>query len=382
MSKLKSNPYVYPYVPFKKLEQAFLRIENDNFIKNGKIINLRDIAGILNKIKMPTIKVKGKTVEEKIFSHFLDDNVLFGPREYIEDNRAFWLEKINYFVSRNKKIRFTLLGFPFKMPVPFKTNRTLPDMGEVLILLQLNHLAEQMKKVYLPGVEIVVFTEGGLGKFVGVSDQEGEAYKDFLIFLNKKLGFYKNIKIMDLADMEKEAEFENKFQINLKKMKTDLTKKEAGFMEKFEGAKPSLLRIINTRKYSERDLAQVYDEKISDDKVSPAILKIRQMIRKKVEQSLTGYFAYLKTRDDLNYLEKKVPHFLALSVSPKPKRLGIIPVNTWSDKLPYHSVPLYILKNKHFMMEYLVDLKYGNYICEACYLQEDKEKKPFYYIVS
>lgn len=377
MPKVRSNKYVYPYVPFRNLKRALEDGKGNAFSK--KEISWKDLKVVLGGIEEQEILVSGKSVEEKIFSIFLDKNVLFGPKKYVESYREYWLEKSGYFTKKNRKIRFTLLGFPFKIPVPLKTNRKYPDMGEVLILKKLFGITDAIGKIYPPGAEIVVFTEGGLGRFVGVSKKEADGYKDFLIEINRKLGFSKSIKIADLSEMEMEKDYQRLFKMNVAGFREAFKKKDPAFMEKFKGANPSLVRIVNTRKHSESTLAEVYDEDVSDRKISKKGKEIREDILRKVEKALIGYFAYLKTRDDLDFLEKRVPHFLALSVSPKPKRLGVIPVNAWSDKLPYHSVPVLDWKKNRFFMEYLVDLKYGNDASEAFFLKGDREKKPFYY---
>jgi len=381
VKKLKSNEYVYTYAPFKNLKRVIQSGKKDDFFFDRVEISLEDIKKTLKQIGSPRIVSNGKKVEEKIFSIFLDQNVIFGPKKFVNDYRVEWLEKIQYFVSKKKKIIFTLLGFPFKIPVPLKTNRRYPDMGEVLILWQLFAVVSAIRKIYQPGAEIVIFTEGGLGIFVGVSKSEADEYKKFLMLLNKRLGFSDAIKIRDLSDMEKEDNFSTLFRKNKSKFQKDLENKNEAFMKKFEGAKPSLIKIINTRKFSEQVLAEVYDDRISDEKISATGKKIRTYIESEVKKSLVGYFAYLKTRDDLDFLENKVPHFLALSVSPKPGRLGIIPVNAWSERLPYHSVPVYNKTKKKFTMKYLVEVKYGNEKIEACFLLGDEEKKPFYYVV-
>jgi pyoverdine/dityrosine biosynthesis protein Dit1 len=380
MSKIKSNPYVYPYVSFRKLAfKKSIRAEDD-FVAEEREILISDVRNVLDKIKKISIEYAGKSIEEKIFSVFLNESVLFGPKNFVENKRDFWLEKIRYFVNRNKRIRFTLLGFPFKIPVPLKTNRRYPDMGEALILFQLNNIIQSIQQIYAPAIEIVVFTEGGLGKFVGISKQEADEYKKYLILLNNKLGFSKSIKIKDLSDMEKEKNFDNLFKDNLKYFKIKLKKGDSETIKKYEGAGSSIFKIINTRKEKEAVLMDVYNEKIQDKDISRKALAVRNHIRRKMNDSVLGYFAYLRTRDDVNYLEKIVPHYLALSVSPKLGRLGIIPVNNKSNKLPYHAVTIFDPKNNFFYLDYLIDMKCGKDKYEAIYLKGDIESIPFYYV--
>ncbi|MCD6528616.1 L-tyrosine/L-tryptophan isonitrile synthase family protein [bacterium] len=274
-----------------------------------------------------------------------------------------------------------MFGFPFKIPLLLKTNRTLPDLGELLSLKQLVNIAENIKRVYPLGAKIYIFTEGGFGKFVGVSKRNTKNYQKFLVFLSKKMGFDQYLEFRELSEMEKDKNFKKFFQKNLKELKRKFQEKDKEFIRKYQGAKDSIFRIINPQENNENILMEVYNQSLKDSQISPQARKVRERIRKKLPEAIISYFAYLKTRDDLNFLEKVVPHFIPLSVSPKPNRLGIIPIERSINKLPYHSVPVFWKKKKKFSLEYLIDIKRSkeNYI--AVYLKEDRENCPFYYKV-
>jgi pyoverdine/dityrosine biosynthesis protein Dit1 len=379
--KIGSNPYVYPHTPFKYLNCDYLNITKKDVLANQKMeVNFDEIFELAKSQTKLDITISGNSIAEKVYNIFIEDKILFGPVEYIEDNKGYWIEKIQYFINRDEKIQFTLLGFPFKMPVPLKTMRTLPDMGEVIILARLHSLMQLIGGIYSGGAEITVFTEGGLGKFVGVSEKETVKYAEYLTFLNKKGGFDDYVKLRDLADMEKDDKFQDIFKINIEQSESEFQKKTEKFMKKFNGTKPSMERIVNTRQYSDDILMQIYDYEINSKAISAEIKSIRKEIKTNVEKAIMGYFAYLKTRDDLDFLEKTIPHYLALSVSPKPKRLGIIAVNINSNKLPYHAVAVYHEDEDCFSMEYLIDIKISNCIYKPVYLKGDEESVPFYFI--
>lgn len=373
---MKPNSYVYPYVPFKDLSNKQIR---KDFISGEKEVSFNEIKSLISQMKPKVVSPSGKTLEEKILSVFLDKNFLFGPKKYIEANKSFWQEKLHYFIQDSKKIQFTLLGFPFKMPLLLKTNRSLPDMGEVLSLKQLMDIAEDIKNIYSPGVVINVFTEGGFGKFVGVSKKKVEDYKKFLILIARRMGFNQYIKIKDLTEMEKYKSFKMVFRDNLKKMEKSFRLEDKDFMKKYNGAKDSIFRIVNPREKDELVLMEVYDESLSDSEISERARMVRKRISDSLPKAIIRYFAYLKTRDDLNFLEKRVPHFIPLSVSPKPNRLGILPIDKSINKLPYHSVPVYWTKKRRFSMEYLIDIKRSDINYTAVYLNGDWENLPFYY---
>ncbi len=108
---------------------------------------------------------------------------------------------------------------------------------------------------------------------------------------------------------------------------------------------------------------------------------IREDIRQRAHASIFQYYAYLRVRDDVQYLEKVVPRAVALSVSPEPNRLGVIPVNSECVRLPYHRVPVYDPLRGVFTIEYLIDLQRSPLSYSAVYFKKDKEEKPFYYII-
>lgn len=370
---MKSNPYVYPTVPFKNLNNKKVI---DNFIREEEI----DIGGLkkeIRRIKQPIIENKGRSAVEKILNIFLDKNFIFGPRYFIKDDKNFWHKKLNYFIENKKPINFTILGFPFKVPVFLKTNRTFPDMGEVLILLRLKTIIENIKKIYSPGAVIYIFTEGGLGPFCGVNKEDYEGYEKFLIQLSKDLNFNEVLKIEPLSNMEKISGFRSFFLKRLKENRKLFKEKNKAFLVKYKGAFPSIFKIINTKMYDEIFLMDVYNEKLKNNEISEQAMKIRKHIEAKSDECICNYFAYLKARDDINYLEKIVPNYIPLSVSPKPKRLGILPINKECNILPYHGVP--VLNKDSWTIEYLIDIRRSKEQYIKMFLKNDKEKKPFYY---
>src|SRR3989339_741984 len=351
---MKSNPHVYPSIDFEELSNKNLR---NNFIQE-KIVSINDIADFLeNRILIPIPQITGTSIEEKILSIFQDENYRFGPVEFINSNIKKWIERISYFTSKNLPIQFTILGFPFKIPVPLKTNRIFPDMGEVLALHRLSVITKLITNIYKNGARITLFTEGGFGPFTGVPKANWIAYRVFLEELNSQLKLSKSVNIIDLSEMEKTV---------------------PDFLEKYNSVFPVIYKIVFTTDNEEKILMDVYNTKLSDDEISPKASEIKNSLKEKTHKCIFSYFAYLKVRDDIDYLQKTVPHSLPLSVSPKFNRLGIIPIRKDIDKLPYHSVPV-LSNNNTFDLKYLIDLKRSFGKFTKVFLDIDKEKKPFYY---
>jgi pyoverdine/dityrosine biosynthesis protein Dit1 len=374
---MKPNPYVYPFIPFEDLTNKNIR---ENFI-DQKTISLKDLKEIIQSIQAPRPKLEGFNISEKILSLFYDDNYRFGPLENIIQNKKFWLKRIDYFTSKNQPIQFTILGFPFKIPVPLKTNRILPDMGEVLSLLRLKTIADIIKGIYPPGAKITIFTEGVFGQSVGVSEKEAVAYREFLKDLAEILDFSSVLNFIDLSEMKRFIlNFDEVYEQKIFELKELYNKGNPEFLKKYQGTFESLLHIVSTKNYDENLLLDVYNWQLKDEELSSQARLIREDIKKRAHEAIFHYHAFLQLRDQINYLEKMVPYGLALTVSPKPNRLGIIPVHKECLRLPYHGVPVYYPEKNLFLIEYLIDIKRRERNYTLIFFDQDKENKPFYYL--
>ncbi|MBI2021851.1 L-tyrosine/L-tryptophan isonitrile synthase family protein [Candidatus Daviesbacteria bacterium] len=370
---MKANPYVYPFVPFKDLSDKSFRWK----LGDPQTYSVDQLKDFLNhKISFPKAKIKGKTLVEKIFNIFLNKNILYGNPDDILVDKDLWLQRIRYFTSKNKPLQLTIHGFPFKIPCPLKSDRKLPDLGEVLSLYKLNSLLESIKSAYKPGAQVTIIGEGGFGKFVGISNKEWQNYRNFLKKLLKNLSL-SNIKIVDIANLEKDKSFNKTFN----KIKTKLEKlykeRNEAMVKKINGTIDSVFRIVSTRDLPIETVMDIYDEKNND----PKIVGLRREILDFALRSVFEYHAYLMTRDELDFVNKTAPHSLPLSVSPKRGRLGVYPIAAEVDRLPYHGVPVFNSKTKEISIEYLIDIKREAKKFTPVHLQGDKDPKPFFYII-
>ncbi len=377
--KMKSNPYVYPSTNFMDLSKKQIKA----VFKPNRLASTENLKDLLSSLSYPELILSGNSIAEKILNIFVDDEIIFGPKKFVIDNTDFWLESFQYFINQNKPIQLTILGFPFKMPVPIKTNRSLPDMGEVLSLKRLHFLTELIRKVYKPGAKITIVTEGVFGRYNKMDKSEYDSYKDLLIEIIKKFNWDNSLFIVELESMEQLINnFNDVFGEKVNKLKNLYLNADKNFLKKYKGAKLSISRIINTRDLgvSNSVLMDVYNIKLRNKIATAEVVKIRKYIKAMTHETLLNYHAYLMVRDDLNFIEKTVPNAITLSVSPKPNRLGIIPVNKNCIRLPYHGVPVFHVKKNIFTIEYLIDVLRMKETFIRVYWKEDKENKPFYYI--
>ncbi|HEV2339862.1 MAG TPA: L-tyrosine/L-tryptophan isonitrile synthase family protein [Patescibacteria group bacterium] len=378
MKKLKANQYVYPYTPFYNLSH----VKKKAVFTEGEIISLKSLNDLLSTLPELKVAITGNSIAEKILSIFAESEILFGPRKYIRENRNLWINKFNHFINTNSQIQMTILGFPFKMPISLKTNRTLPDMGEVLSLKRLNDIIQLVQSVYTPGAKITIITEGVFGSFNHISKDEYKNYREFLEFVVSEFGWNGNLEIIELEKMEElSSNFKKQFSNKVNSLKKLYLLKDKKFLGKYNGAEESIKRIINTKdlQVKENILFEVYNDKLSDSDISKEAIKVRKYIKDETHKMLLQYHAYLMVRDDLNFIENFIPHAITLTVSPKPNRLGIIPVSKNCIRLPYHGVPVYHEKIKDFTIEYLIDIERKNKTYKKMYWDKDKETRPFFY---
>jgi len=372
---MKSNPVVFPFVEFQDLSNKKII---KNFLK-PKIIGWDEIKNILNNIKKPCLNLPKKaTIEEKIFNIFLDDNFLFGKKEYVLDYKKYWIEKLNYFTKNEKPIKFTLLGFPFKVPLILKTIRTVPDMGDVLVLNQLKDFVLAIKEIYSPGAIVYVITEGCFGKFTGVSRVNIEKYHHFLKKIIKKLNFESFLKIIPLDKLETYDDFKRVYKEQIRNFNKKYIERDKDFIKRYNQAFPSIFHIINPKTKDILFLMDIYNNNLKTK--YQKINKKKKEIEEKTHKAVINYFAYLKTRDILNFLEKEIPNALSLSVSPKPGRIGLLPINKEINKLPHHAMTVFYEKEKKFLLHYYIDILRMSLKFQPVYLINDTEKKPFFFI--
>jgi len=81
--------------------------------------------------------------------------------QYETTGKLILAQRIDGFVNSQQTIRFAMLGFPFKSTnTRDKVLGTLPDLGEQLTVENFEAFNADVKKVYAPGVKIVVASDG------------------------------------------------------------------------------------------------------------------------------------------------------------------------------------------------------------------------------
>ncbi|KAK7946240.1 uncharacterized protein PG986_010561 [Apiospora aurea] len=83
-----------------------------------------------------------------------------------------------------------------------KVLATPPDLGEVLALSRLNAMCEAVRRIYPPGAELTIASDGLLfNDIIGVSDEDTWAYGEALVAIIEEKGFAQNIKLARAMDL-------------------------------------------------------------------------------------------------------------------------------------------------------------------------------------
>lgn len=122
------------------------------------------------------------------------------------------LPKIISAINNNKPVTFVLPAFPGKSPNLEKVLGPLPDQAERLSLLFLDTLCQRIKKIYTPGIKIILCADGRVfSDVVGMLEPNVSAYQVELNNLIEEMSiadivtfnlddFYKGLSFVQMRD--------------------------------------------------------------------------------------------------------------------------------------------------------------------------------------
>ncbi|KUL90464.1 hypothetical protein ZTR_00170 [Talaromyces verruculosus] len=102
-----------------------------------------------------------------------------------------------HWIRLNEPVRMVLPAFPFKSANPDKVSSLLPDFAEFLGLSRLNQMCLDIRKVYSPGAQITLATDGVVfNDLVLVGDNEVWKYGQEIRRMVEENFFDHNIKVV------------------------------------------------------------------------------------------------------------------------------------------------------------------------------------------
>ncbi|MEV7777175.1 isocyanide synthase family protein [Kitasatospora sp. NPDC088351] len=193
-------------------------------------------------------------------------------------------EQLADFITSGDPILFTLPGFPCKSPNLAKVLSHLPDEGERLSLTFLNGLCEEIGKLYEPGAQILICSDGHIfGDLIHVPDDHIDQYSDELTAMIEREGlnhlatFDLRAVLGDLPFDEKRARVHAKYAPTKEELREQvLTDEETARLYRgitrfltedtfgFEGTKSALQRDCRQRAYGVIQRSRAWGDLIAE----------------------------------------------------------------------------------------------------------------------
>jgi Pyoverdine/dityrosine biosynthesis protein len=367
-----TSPYIFPFRPFRHLNQSAetAQFTGDRMVDEGYFKPIIEV--LAPRLDVPD----GKALEDRLLDLFVDPRVVFGNPDFIRSRADDWKQGFRKAVARGAPMLFSILGFPYKMPVPLKTNRRLADFGEVAALARLSEIGKAIARVYSPGVKIHVFTEGPFSQLNGMPRDLADQYFASLQGVVDRFRLGEHIVLQDLSRIiDEQPDFDGAWKQVTEEIRQRRDRGDPKTLDAIRDALPVRFHNIANPGVGEDDLRRAY---LNEESAA----SLRANIQARAEEGVLRYRAFLEARDRINLLDRYAPGALAMTVSPRPGRLGVRPLPAPADVLPYHGVPVWNPHERILEIEYLWDLTRGNGRYERIYLVGDPEDKPFLYVRS
>ncbi len=232
-------------------------------------------------------------------------------------------DKIQNLIAENKKLSFLLPAFPAKSPSPAKTSGILPDMGEVVALMNLQKMCDEISEHYPAGAEVIICSDGRVfSDVVDVSDDIIDQYADGIdgIIHEFNLTSLKTVSMDDLYPHYTPVELRNKL------------------LKEFAPSSEAIVERVATDMNSQRMFNGMHRFMVEDQRGRSQVSKtqILKAMKPKTYELMRRSEAWSKL------LEVFFPESLRLSIHPYPleaEKFGIKLLTTakkWAT--PWHNV--------------------------------------------
>lgn len=279
---------------------------------------------------------------QSMVSFFQDNLISIGPKKNIE-------EEFKRVLSKNKKyIKGLLLGFPFKCPVPIKTNyHTLPDFGECMFIYRLGKLCQEVSQHTQKRLVINVAEEtNALATVFEVKNSICKTTQKKLAEYTNMLGFKEYIKFISLSSLI--ASDEKKYKKKLTEEASYIEKNVSLYQTKLYNILPTIALSLPINSLTLLESRKLINRLFSNT----ATVKEHRTLLKTAYK----YLAFTELQQEQAY-RNKIENYLQLSLCPKKGRVGIRPTVSSSKLFPHHGVPVVYIKSgtKKFKIEYYID---------------------------
>lgn len=366
----RTSPYIFPFTPFRHLDETRLSTR----FHGPVIMDMAELLVLAEPFAPELTLPEGTDLAERVLGLFTTPQVLFGEASFITSRAGEWLARLRDLIEAERPLEFTILGFPFKMPVPLKTDRKTADFGELVSLKRLNEIGRSIAGLYAPGARIHVFAEGPFHVLNGIDRGWANEYFASLEGLARQFDVDSNLVLHDLnVIVDQTPEFRSVWAQTTEDIRRRRDTGDSATLTAIRDALPVRFHNIANPGVEQDDLRRAYlNDGTRED--------LRQSITRRAEEGVLAYRGFLEARDRIALLERVVPGALAMTVSPRAGRLGVRPLPAPADKLPYHGVPVLSADRRELRIEYLWDLRNDGGDYTKVHLNGDLDQAPFLYI--
>jgi len=366
------NRFISTNIPLDRGYSEYNNIHQKiSFVSEQEVLNLaRGLVSNSVNISSPKRAKNADGIIDSLSQFFIEKEIILGDSSIVAQTFEKVADTIKDLYRNKKKLVFTLLGYPNKMPNPLYTNSTSVDLAEIVSLCKLYYIMEFVDKVYPYGVELLLLTENSI--FYTMSDlsfQEQEQYLNNLCFWEEKIDAKKLITVKDIQEFHTDQ-----LTQEWKKLTSEFEKLyntgDADVIDKIESVMPSNFATLNYRQYKLEFLLKFFDPNYYDETME----KLRVKYYERSLKESFYYIAYHQARYRLKFMDKQFPNSLRFTVAPKVGSIGINMLNTKSKMLPYYG---YIVTDKKdYEVKYITDINPQN---TAVYYEKELTY-PFYFI--
>ena len=329
-----------------------------------------------------------QTLENKIWDILSNKSIQSVKKPLDVKSKEEYLQKIRFSISEGSAIKFVMIAFPFKATNPFKTNRTHPDFGELVMLMRMHTLAKIVEMVYPPGLHWTILTESTLyQEILGAPLTHSVSYINGIKEFVKSIGASNHISFEELASVcNRHEQFSQTVQSIESELDIVITQPQTTEAIEHQKILWTMLFSVNM---GSLDLLQLceYHFSLSQNKSLEEISKVWPDMFQSAVVATKGYLALNRARAILaenggNLISDMFPEHCYLSLTQKNNRYCFISLSGKNIFLPHHGVPVLEGErdNQRVIISPLADVLFSkNHKYCAWYLDGDKENKPFYY---
>ncbi|WP_298623973.1 isocyanide synthase family protein [uncultured Legionella sp.] len=235
-------------------------------------------------------------------------------------------------VKQNKPITFILPAFPGKSPNPKKVLGHLPDFAEQLSLRFLGNLCLQIKKIYTPGIKIMLCSDGRVfSDVVGMMEHHVGAYQAELDNLIEEMALT-SISTFNLDDFYQNIHF---VQMRIELMNSYGSSLDVLRKKVRNGTKP----LASPDEQEANRMYRGITRFLFEDAMHQGQTKSRTAIQKEAREK--AYEVIRRSNAWSRLLEVHFPEAVRLSIHPQTcgaKKLGIRLIGNESWMTPWHGV--------------------------------------------